>query len=410
MKKKTTNRSSQKKNASPAMLKRDTQEALKLVLELMAIPGKSCEEQLIAERIKKYLLKAGVDPKYIKHDSAHRKIPSPGQVGNLIVKLPGTIKAPRRMLMAHMDTVPVCVGSKPVQKGKMIRSADPNTGLGADDRAGVAVTLGTVLHLLKHNIPHPPLTLLWTIHEEGGLHGARHVNVKMLGNPKLSFNFDGGAAEKLTIGATGGYRMKAEIQGIASHAGIAPEQGVSALAIAGIAIADLQTNGWHGKVVKGKQTGTSNIGILNGGNATNVVADHALLQIEARSHNSIFRKRIVKEIEKAFIKAAKKVKNDQGKTGSVSFDGQLDYDSFVLKKNEPSVVAAQTVIAELGMTPEITIANGGLDANWMTFHGIPTVTLGCGQLNQHMTREALNVTAYEKACQIALKLATSQGE
>jgi len=42
-----------------------------------------------------------------------------------------------------MDTVPICVGAKPVRKGNVVRSADPKTGLGADDRAGVAVVLNT---------------------------------------------------------------------------------------------------------------------------------------------------------------------------------------------------------------------------------------------------------------------------
>ena len=56
-----------------------------------------------------------------------------------------------------------------------------------------------------------------------------------LGKPKLAFNFDGGSSEKLTLGATGGYRMQIDISGLASHAGGAPEAGVSAIAIAALA-------------------------------------------------------------------------------------------------------------------------------------------------------------------------------
>ena len=102
--------------------------------------------------------------------------------------------------MAHMDTVPVCVGAKPVRKGETIVSADKQTGLGADDRAGVATLLSTALTILENRLPHPPLTFLWVIQEEVGLHGARHVEFRRLGKPKLAFNFDGGPAEKLTWG------------------------------------------------------------------------------------------------------------------------------------------------------------------------------------------------------------------
>ena len=41
--------------------------------------------------------------------------------------------------------------------------------------------------------------VLLKIQEEIGLYGARHADVKLLGSPKLAFNWDGGAAEKLGI-------------------------------------------------------------------------------------------------------------------------------------------------------------------------------------------------------------------
>lgn len=380
--------------------------ALDLLMELLAIPGKSGDELKVAEFICQHLKAVGLKDSAIRFDSAHRKTPIKGNVGNLIVKLPGTFKADRRMLMAHMDTVPVCVGSKPEKKGNFIRSTDPNTGIGADDRAGVAVTLLAAMEILKSELPHPPLTFLWTIQEEIGLHGARLVNLNALGKPKLVFNWDGGSASKLTIGATGGYRMKIEIRGQASHAGVAPEKGVSAIAIASLAIADLQRNGWHGSIQKGSKCGTSNIGVIRGGNATNVVADHVEITAEARSHNSTFRKRIITEIEKAFQSAAKSVRNNDGHSGTVLFDGRLDYESFALKKSDASVKEAEAAVISIGREPELAIANGGLDANWISSRGFPTVSLGCGQLNQHMTTEALDVREFQDARQIALRLAT----
>ena len=53
------------------------------------------------------------------------------------------------------------------------------------------------------------------------------------------------------------------------------------------------------------------------------------------------------------------------------------------------------------------MSNGGLDANWLTRRGIPTVTLGCGQANGHTTAERLELDQFRQACRIALRLATA---
>ena len=350
------------------------------------------------------LVAAGARPEDLKFDTAHKSIPRGGQCGNLIFKIPGTKKGPRRMLSAHVDTVPVCLGAKPVVRGSRVESADPDTGLGADDRAGAGVLLVTAERLLREQPDHYPVTFLWTVQEEVGLYGARFVKIPSLGKPALAFNFDGSDPLRLTVGATGGYRMTIEIQGLASHAGAHPEQGVSAIAIAALAIADLTENGWHGLIVKGNKCGTSNVGVIQGGEATNVVTDKVMLRAEARSHDSKFRERIVREIEKAFQRAAKKVKSSQGKTGKITFDGQLDYDSFRLAKDDPSVAAARQVLTDLGHEPHEEISNGGLDANRLSARGVPTVTMGCGQHNIHTVGEYLDIAEYELACEIAHRL------
>ncbi|MFM7206043.1 MAG: M20/M25/M40 family metallo-hydrolase [Planctomycetaceae bacterium] len=392
--------------AAPPGATADLTTARAIVLDLLAIPGVSGDEKAVAERIVKWLREAGCPAAAISFDTAHTKTPVKGNVGNLIVKLPGTVAGPRRLLMAHMDTVPVCLGAKPVVKGRVIASADPTTGLGGDDRAGVAVVLATAVQILRSKLPHPPLTLLFAIQEEVGLYGARFVKAADLGRPKLAFNFDGGVVEKVTVGATGGYRMDIAIEGIPSHAGVAPERGVSAISIAALAIASLVEQGWHGLVEKDGKRGTSNVGVIHAGAATNVVAESALLRAEARGHDAAFRGRIVKAIEKAFADAARRVKSADGRTGSVRVEGRLDYEAFRLPDDEPCVAAARAAVAALGLAPRLDISNGGLDANWMATNGVPTVTLGCGQMDIHTTDEKLDIAAFENACRVALRLAT----
>jgi tripeptide aminopeptidase len=234
----------------------------------------------------------------------------------------------------------------------------------------------------------------------------------LLGKPKLAFNFDGGCPEKLTIGATGGYRMEIDVRGVASHAGGAPEQGVSAIAIASLAIADLHRDGWHGLVEKTDARGrpcqgTSNVGVIRGGDATNVVADRVLVRAEARSHDKRFRRQIIKRIAAAFEAAAKQVQSASGKCGSVRIAGRLDYEAFRLSTKERCVAAAENAIRTLRGTPLHAISNGGLDANWLATHGIAAVTLGCGQKHIHTTSEQLDLAEFARACRIALRLATA---
>ncbi len=385
----------------------NTRRAIDLVMQLMAIPGRSGEEAEVARFIERRLRQAGALASAIQRDAVHRRTPIGGNTGNLVLRLPGTCRAPRRMLSAHMDTVPTCLGSRPVLRGKQIRSADASTGLGGDDRAGVAVVLNTALEILTRGLPHPPLTFCWFVQEEVGLHGSRQVKRSMLGKPRLAFNWDGGSPYKLTIGATGCYRIVIEVEGLAAHAGVAPEAGVSAISIASLAIAELERAGWHGQIRKGRRLGTSNIGTIHGGETTNVITDRVVLRAEARSHDPAFRKRIVQEIERAFSRAVRQVRSVSGARGQVRVEKQLDYEAFLLPGDAPCIRVAEQAVRSLGQEPERAIANGGIDANWTNRHGIPTVSLGCGQIAPHTVREALDVERFREACRIALRLATA---
>ena len=380
--------------------------AEKILLDLLAIPGPSGQEGAVVKYIVDTLRAAGVPDSAIKTDRAHKKSIFGGEIGNLACRLPGNRRADRRLFMAHMDTVPICVGAKPVKKGNEIRPASRTTGLGADNRSGVATVLSTALDVLENDLPAPPLTFFWTVQEEGGMHGCRNASIAMLNKPKLAFNMDSSHWNELTIGATSGYRMAIDVYGVASHAGTHPERGISAITIASLAIADLHRDGWLGLVEKDGKRGSANVGIIEGGDATNVVTPHVQIKAEARSHNTALRRRIVSRIESAFQRAAKSVKNTAGECGRVEIQGRLDYEAFRLKDKEPCVLEAETAIRELGGEPVRNIANGGLDANWMCVFDIPTVTFGTGQFNAHTVDEWMDLEEYRKACKLALRLAT----
>jgi tripeptide aminopeptidase len=397
-------KSTSPKSALPAV---DTAAAVRLVSEMMAVPGRSGQERQIQGAVRSRLKRLGVPASAIVEDKAQKGSPYGGECGNLIVKLPGTVRGPRRLLMAHLDTVPICVGSKPVRRGDRIVSKDPKTALGADDRAGVSVLLTALTEIRRRKLAHPPLTFVWPIQEEVGLLGARYMDLKKLGDPKLCFNWDGGAADVATVGATGGVELNIRIVGLASHAGARPEHGISAIGLAGIAIADLVAGGWHGLVVKGNRRGTSNIGVVSAGDATNVVTPEATIRAEVRSHDPEFRRQIIEAFKAAFEKAAKTLKNVAGATGRIEFKVLEKYEAFRIADDSPVVQTAMRAIELAGLKPSTHTTNGGLDANWLTARGLPTVTLGCGQQDVHTVAESLHVPSYLDACRIALALATA---
>jgi len=393
-----------KKKSPPLTI--DKERAIGTVMELLSVPGVSCEERDIARKIVQILTRHGVPRNAIRFDDAHRKSPHGGNVGNLIVKLPGTVRGPRRLLLAHMDTVPACRNAKPVRRGRAIVSARKGTGTGADDRSGCGALVVAAIEILAQKLPHPPVTLLFTIQEEIGLVGARYVDARRLGSPKLAFNFDGGPPNCVEIGATGGYYLEIDVKGIPSHAGGRPERGVSAAMIAAAAMADLKKNGWFGLVMKHGVRGTSNIGTVHGGEATNVVMDHLHVTGECRSFSPSLRQRIATAYRKAFERAARKLLSSEGKHGSIQFKRTKKYEAFKLPRGSPSVNEVIRVLHRLHMKPTLEYSNGGLDANWLAEHGIYAATVGAGTLGAHTVKEKLVLSQYIGGCKVALGLAT----
>jgi tripeptide aminopeptidase len=315
------------------------------------------------------------------------------------------------MFMTHMDTVPLCAGAKPKLTGRKIVNT-AKTALGGDNRTGCGVLVTLAAELIRQKLDHPPITLLFCVREESGLYGARHVDRSALGSPVMAFNFDGRSASDVVIGAVGADRWEVEIFGRASHAGGAPERGISSTMILAVALADIKAGGWFGKVVKGKKQGTSNVGPVTGGDgkpagdATNVVTDYVHVRGESRSHDAQFFKEITGDYRTAFEKAAKRVKNSEGKSGRIRFKVKTDYHPFRLKESLPVVRRAAAAVSAGGFAPNIRTTNGGLDANWMVRHGIPTVTFGAGQNEAHTVDEWVNLAEYESACTLAVRLAT----
>src|SRR5919107_3713075 len=249
------------------------QERIKnLLLELVQIDSISRKERDVAERIKKYCEEMGAD---VEIDDAGEKVG--GNSGNVIARFPGTIPdAETIMMSAHMDTVVPGEGVKPIVEGDIIRT-DGTTVLGGDDKSGCAVIIETIRCLQEQNLPHTPIEAVFSICEEVGLLGAKHVDVSKL-SAKYGLVFDSDDPGFLFTKGPSANHFEFKIYGLESHAGVAPEEGISAIRIAAEAIASM-------KLGRVDEVTTANIGVIRGGEATNIVTNLVTLRGEARSHD-----------------------------------------------------------------------------------------------------------------------------
>jgi tripeptide aminopeptidase len=384
------------------------------LMRFLAVDGLSGQEKAIGAAVIDELKKVGVPASAIRFDKVNERIPAPTQTGNLFVDLPGTRKGPRILFITHLDTVALCAGAKPKREGDRIVS-DGTTALGGDNRTGCAVLVSVVETLLKHKLPHPPLSLMFAVREESGIQGCRYLDPADLNGAAMGFNVDSRLATELITGAVGQEYWDVDIHGRAAHAGLAPEKGISAMLVAAVALTEARRSGWFGKVVKPDGKGTSNAGVFSGkngkaaGDATNVVTDYVHIKGEARSRELAFAHAITEGFRAAFEKARAEIKDADGAAAEVNFEAAHAYPPFHLPDDAPVVRHALRAAESIDMKASTVFSNGGLDANWLVKHGLPTVTIGGGQYEVHTVKEYVHLPEFAKSCRLAVAMATLAG-
>ena len=217
------------------------------LMRFLAVEGVTGHEAAIGRTVSAELQAIGVPADAIRHDNANTRIPLPTETGNLIVTLPGTRPGPRLLFMTHLDTVPLCAGiGHSATAARLWRRGRQRLAAITAQAAQFWLPWPRRFSARKCRIRHSPCCS-----RSGRKAGfSRNVDAGELGNPAMGFNFDGRSASDVIIGAVGAERWEVEIHGKASHAGVYPEKGISATAVASLAIADIVNNGWFGKIVK----------------------------------------------------------------------------------------------------------------------------------------------------------------
>lgn len=355
---------------------------LQRLLDLIVINGPSREEQAVAQRVLGELRALGIEA---EEDDAASIVG--GNSGNIVAKLPATVSdAPALLLNAHLDTVQPTEGVRPVLSGDLVKS-DGQTILGADDRAGVAIILEVMHSLLEESIPHGDIILAFTVCEEVGLLGAEHLAHRGL-PAALGFVLDGGDHEGRIVNAAPYHvRLRATIHGKAAHAGVHPEDGISAIVIASEAISAMRL----GRV---DEETTANIGKIRGGQATNIIPELVELEGEARS------------LEESKLHQQVAHMTDQLRTaastlgGSVDIHQEMNYVGYRLSEAAPPVRLAMGAMRKLGIEPVLEPSGGGTDGNQFNAAGIPTATLDTGGGSPHSRDEYCNIPAMERCARL----------
>ena len=358
---------------------------LDLFCELARIESPSRSEGVMAARCADELRDLGFSVRF--DDSAAQ---TGSDTGNLIAHLPGTA-AGHVVLSAHMDTVRPCAGIEPVVMDGVVRSAG-DTILSADDKAGVAAILEGVRSVVESGVPRPDVTVLFTTCEELHLLGSGALAADALpaGAPCYVLDADGAPGTVVT-GAPCHWGLEAAFAGRASHAGVVPEAGVSAIQMAAAAIEAMPL----GRI---DEATTANIGVIAGGCETNVIPDVCTLAGECRS---LYPERV--EAQKAAMTTAlEEAASRFG--GTVDVRWTKSYDAVLNDENDAVVQAAARAARAAGLEPAFRHDGGGADANILAARGVRAVTLGVGMTAFHSIDEHITVTDLENTARLAAAL------
>jgi tripeptide aminopeptidase len=377
------------------------QERIKnLLLELVQIDSHSREERDVALRIKKYCEEMGAD---VEIDDAGEKVG--GNTGNVIARFPGTIPGAEPIMMsAHMDTVVPGKGVKPVVDGDIIRT-DGTTVLGGDDKSGCAVIIETIRCLQEQNIQHTPIEAIFSICEEVGLLGAKNVDVSKL-RSKFGIVFDSDDPGFLFTKGPSSNHMDIEVFGLESHAGVAPEHGINAIKIASEAIADM-------KIGRIDHETTANIGVIEGGKATNIVPNYVLIRGEARSLDDAKLQAQCDHMVQRFEEAASKYEvTVDGNTTRARINAKVSHEYSAMDVSDDSHVVqlVKSAAARLGKQVETLASGGGCDANIFNQKGIECANLGTGMRAIHTVKEWLDVKDMYASAEMTLEILKLNGE
>jgi tripeptide aminopeptidase len=353
---------------------------------LCEIASPTGEEREAADAVLDELRQLGVD---VAEDAS--ATPARAGAGNLIARVPG--RSDRWLsFFAHLDTVPHDGPISVVREGGVFRSAG-DTILGADNKAAVTVLMELAL---RHRAEPAPvgLELIFTVAEEDGLRGAKELDIALLSAP-FGYVLDHATPiGELIVAAPTHKRLLAEFTGREAHAGLNPEDGHSAITAAAVAISQM-------KLGRLDDETTANVGMIEGGTASNVVAGRCRILGEARGVDG--------ERAAATIGAMVDACTWGASQNECEVDAQVSemFRGYRLDPKSEAVRIASEALRTTGHEPQLVATGGGSDANALIAAGYDAVLLANGTEANHTPDELVTEEAIVemlRVCEAAIGL------
>ncbi|MFH0919640.1 MAG: M20/M25/M40 family metallo-hydrolase [Fibrobacterota bacterium] len=359
-----------------------TKEFLRTLKALVQVVSVSRDERAVADHVLACCRRMGA---HAKEDQAFKTIG--GNAGNITAFPKGTApSAAHTLFVSHLDTVGV--GAKGVFKmdRKRLKAAG-NYPIGIDNRLGVAL----MLELLR-TVPGP-YACAFTVQEEIGMFGAAALAIPK--SIRRIFVLDGSREPgHFVLSTVGGVTFRVTVVGKGSHAGIHPNGGINAIQVASRAIARL-TLGMPGKNV------SVNIGRIEGGTASNVVAARAVVVGEVRANTEKRMKLEMERVKTVFAGEAKKA------GAVIEFATEDMFKPYAHRLDSKIVMDCKSAACEACLKPDFTHYRGGSDANVFNFMGVRAVNISIGAHNPHSEKEYADFRETEQAFALVKALARS---
>jgi tripeptide aminopeptidase len=364
---------------------------------LCEISSPSRREQGVADHLREIFTRLGADA--IIEDGS--KSGTGSESGNLVIRFNGTL--PERdgvFFSCHMDTVEPGEGVQVERRGNIFTSRG-ETVLGGDDKSGIAAIIEMMTVIVENGIEHGLIEIILTTCEEIGLLGAKHLD-RSLVMADYGYALDSSGIDTVIIGAPAANKFKIEVTGAAAHAGLNPEQGISAIQVAARAINEIRL----GRL---DEESTANFGIIHGGVATNIVPEQVIIEGEVRSHSAAKLARYTADIEEVFTRTVTDWRNpskDNTLAPRLRIESLSEYPAMSLPLDSAVVRRIRAAGEKIGKELKFVIAGGGSDANIFNSFGLPTAIVATGMSRVHTTDEQLDLndltSLTELICAVAL--------
>lgn len=349
------------------------------------------------------------------------------EFGFVLATAPATTsktKVPRLAFLAHVDTAPPLSGqAKPIvhrnydgkpivlpddpaqvldpekfpllkkKIGEDLVTASGKTLLGADDKAGVAIVMAAVRHLILHpEIPHGPVRVCFNPDEEIA-RGTEKLSLEDLA-ADVAYTLDAEHLGEVDYETFSADLAILTVRGVAAHPGWAKDVLVNALRLGGEFLAGLPLECSPERTEK--RDGFIHPTEVRGGaeemTVRMIVRDFELDGLAAK--RALLEDRIAR-LREAYPKAR----------FELSFEKQYRNMRYWLEKDMRPVEYALEAVRRAGLTPISEAIRGGTDGSRLTERGLPTPNLFTGFHQVHSPLEWVSVQDMAKGAETVVHLA-----